>query len=132
MLNKALADAHRKGTVVRNVAALADAPSLRARRRAEIMPCDADQLAVFLDGIAAHPLYAAFHLAAHSGKRRREVLGLRWGDVDLEVGRLSVRQALVSVAYQVELSDVKTGYEGRPLMCDPAGWYQLPRRRRSA
>lgn len=41
MLNKALADAYRKGTIVRNVAALADAPSLRARRRAEIQAWDA-------------------------------------------------------------------------------------------
>jgi hypothetical protein len=32
MLNKALADAHRKGTVVRNLAVLADAPSVKARR----------------------------------------------------------------------------------------------------
>lgn len=119
MLNKALADAQRKGTVVRNVAALADAPSLKARRRAEIKAWDVDQLAVFLDGIAAHRLYAAFHLAAHTGMRRGEVLGLRWGDVDLEVGRLSVRQALVSVAYQVELSDVKTGSGRRTIDLDP-------------
>ena len=115
MLNKALADAHRKG----NVAALADAPSLKARRRAEIKAWDADQLAVFLDAIAAHRLYAAFHLSAHTGMRRGEVLGLPWGDVDLEVGRLSVRQALVSVAYEVELSDVKTGSGRRTIDLDP-------------
>lgn len=119
MLNKALADAHRKGTVVRNVAALADAPSLKARRRAEIKAWDVDQLAVFLDASAAHRLYAGFHLAAHTGMRRGEVLGLPWGDVDLEVGRLSVRQALVSVAYQVELSDVKTGSGRRTIDLDP-------------
>ena len=119
MLNKALADAHRKGTVVRNVAALADAPSLKARRRAEIKAWDVDQLAVFLDAIAAHRLYAGFHLAAHTGMRRGEVLGLPWGDVDLEVGRLSVRQALVSVAYEVELSDVKTGSGRRTIDLDP-------------
>lgn len=119
MLNKALADAHRKGTIVRNVAALADAPSLKARRRPEIKAWDADQLAVFLDGIAAHRLYAAFHLSAHTGMRRGEVLGLRWADVDLSTGRLSVRQALVSVAYQVELSDVKTGSGRRTIDLDP-------------
>jgi len=119
MLNKALADAYRKGTIVRNVAALADAPSLRARRRAEIQAWDADQLATFLDAIAAHRLYAAFHLSAHTGMRRGEVLGLPWGDVDLQVGRLSVRQALVSVAYEVELSDVKTGSGRRTIDLDP-------------
>jgi integrase len=119
MLNKALADAYRKGTVVRNVAALADAPSLRARRRAEIKAWDAEQLALFLDAVAVHRLYTAFHLAAHTGMRRGEVLGLPWSDVDLEAGRLSVRQALVSVAYEVELSDVKTGSGRRTIDLDP-------------
>ena len=41
MLNKAMADAYRKGTVVRNVVALADAPSLKARKRDEIKAWDA-------------------------------------------------------------------------------------------
>ena len=49
MLNKALGDAARKGTVVRNVVALADAPSLNARKRAEIKAWEIDQLAAFLD-----------------------------------------------------------------------------------
>lgn len=41
MLNKALADAQRKGIVVRNVVALADAPTLKGRRRGEIKAWDA-------------------------------------------------------------------------------------------
>jgi hypothetical protein len=44
MLNKALSDAARKGIVVRNVVALADAPSLQARKRPEIKAWDVDQL----------------------------------------------------------------------------------------
>jgi integrase len=119
MLNKALADAFRKGTVVRNVAALADAPSMKARRGSEIKAWDADQLGVFLDAIAGHRLYPAFHVAAHTGMRRGEILGLRWGDVDLDVARLSVRQALVSVAYEVDVSDVKTGSGRRTIDLDP-------------
>jgi len=30
-----------------------------------------------------------------------EILGLRWADVDLDAARLSVRQALVAVGYEV-------------------------------
>lgn len=41
--------------------------------------------------------------------RRGEVLGLRWRDVDMAACRLSVRQALISVAYDMQVSDVKTG-----------------------
>jgi len=99
MLHKAMADAHRKGTVVRNVVALADAPSLKARKRAEIKAWNEAELATFLDAVRSHRLQPAFHLAAHTGMRRGEVLGLRWGDLDLDAGRLSVSQALVSVAY---------------------------------
>jgi len=118
MLNKAMADAHRKGTVVRNVVALADAPSLKARKRGDVKAWDAQQLTVFLDAIRKHRLHPVFHLSAHTGLRRGELLGLRWGDLDLEAGRLSVRQALVSIAYEVQLSDVKTGASRRTIDLD--------------
>jgi hypothetical protein len=36
IIHKGLADAHRKGTVVRNVAALADAPKVDARKRGDL------------------------------------------------------------------------------------------------
>src|SRR3546814_18314709 len=51
MLNKAMADAQRKGLVVRNVVALADAPSQKSRPQGEIKAWDAAQLRVFLDAI---------------------------------------------------------------------------------
>jgi len=70
MLNKALGDAARKGTVVRNVAALADAPSLQARKRPEIKAWEIDQLVRFLDAIAPHRMAPAFYFAAHTGMRR--------------------------------------------------------------
>ena len=118
MLNKALGDAARKGTVVRNVVALADAPSLQARKRTEIKAWEIDQLIAFLDAIEAHRMGPAFFLSAHTGMRRGEVLGVRWRDIDLDEGRVSVRQALVSVAYEVSISDVKTGASRRTIDID--------------
>lgn len=118
MLNKALGDAARKGTVVRNVVALADAPSLQARKRPEIKAWDIDQLVRFLDAIDSHRMAPAFYLAACTGMRRGEVLGLRWRDVDLDAGQISVRQALVSVAYEMSISDVKTGTSRRTIDID--------------
>jgi integrase len=103
IIHKALADAHRKGTVVRNVAALADAPKVGARKRDGLKAWDAGQLGTFLEAIRSHRLHPAFHLAAHTGMRRGEVLGLRWCDIDFEAGRVSVRQALVSVAYDTNI-----------------------------
>jgi len=118
MLNKALGDAARKGTVVRNVVALADAPSLQARKRPEVKAWEVDQLVRFLDAIDAHRMAPAFYFAAHTGMRRGEVLGLRWRDLDLDASRVSVRQALVSVAYEVSISDVKTGTSRRTIDID--------------
>jgi integrase len=115
MLNKALSDAARKGTVVRNVVALADPPSLVARKRPEIKAWEIDQLVRFLDAIASHRLAPAFEFAANTGMRRGEVLGVRWRDIDLDAGRVAVRQALVSVAYKVSISDVKTGTSRRTI-----------------
>jgi integrase len=115
MLNKALSDAARKGTVVRNVVALADAPSLEARKRPEIKAWEIDQLVRFLDAISSHRMAAAFEFAANTGMRRGEVLGVRWRDIDFDAGRVSVRQALVSVSYKVSISDVKTGTSRRTI-----------------
>src|SRR4051812_31234551 len=52
--------------------------------------------------------------------RRGEILGLRWQDVGLERAQLSVRQALVSVAYTVTVSSPKTPRSRRSLALDPA------------
>jgi integrase len=119
IVHKALADAHRKGTVIRNVADLADPPKLSSRPKREMRVWNAEQLCSFLAGIEDHWLYAAFYLAANTGMRRGEVLGLRWKDVDLEGGRLSVRQAVVSVAYKMQVSDAKTGSGRRTIDLDP-------------
>jgi integrase len=51
--------------------------------------------------------------------RRGEVLGLRWSDVDLDTARLSVRQAVIIVAYEMQVSDVKTNMGRRTIdLCD--------------
>jgi integrase len=118
-LHKALADAMRKGSVVRNVAELADPPKLSSRKKREMRVWDAIQLRQFLDALEAHRLMPAYYLAANTGMRRGEVLGLRWIDVDLERARLSVRQAVVSVAYDVQIADVKTGSSRRTIDLDP-------------
>lgn len=74
MLRKALADACRKGTLQRNVATLADSP--KPVRDTAMRVWTPEQLVQFLDEIAEHRLATAFVVAAHTGMRRGEVLGL--------------------------------------------------------
>ena len=117
-LHKALADACRKGLVQRNVADQADAPRVR-HRSTTMRTWDAAQLRQFLDEISGHRLAPAFHLAAHTGMRRGEVIGLLWRDVDFEAARLSVHQAVVNVAYDKRVGDVKTDTGRRMIDLDP-------------
>ena len=118
ILHKALADAQRKGTVLRNVAALADPPKLSSSKKREMRVWNAGELRDFLLGVGGERAHAAFFLAAHTGMRRGEVLGLRWADMGLDKSRLSVRQAIISVAYEVKVSDVKTGTGRRTINLD--------------
>jgi integrase len=119
MLHKALADAARKGTILRNVAAVADPPRLSSAPRPEMNVWDAKQLRQFLQEISSHRLYPAFYLLATTGMRRGEVLGLRWSDVDLDGHLISVSRALVIVAYEPQLSDAKTGQGRRTIDLEP-------------
>jgi integrase len=116
ILHKALRDAERKGLVVRNVAAAADPPSAPAT---EMKTWTAAELRTFLTAMRGHRIGAAFVLAGTTGMRRGEILGLRWADVDLPRRRLSVRQAIVSVAYHVTTSTPKTARGRRSLALDP-------------
>jgi integrase len=59
-------------------------------------------------------------LAALTGMRRGEVLGLRWADLDLNNGWLAVRQTLVVVNNHIHVSQPKTARGRRRIALDPA------------
>ncbi len=107
ILHGALADATDLGLVAENPASRAKPPRLCPSSHETSVWC-ADDLHRFLRSIADEPLYPAVHLAALTGMRRGEILGLRWGDLDLPNRRLVVRHTLVSIAYEVHESTPKT------------------------
>jgi integrase len=107
-VHKVLADAVDAGLLSINPADRARPPKPRVAAQSEMKCWDAEQLAKFLVQVEGHRLQAAFHLAAMTGMRRGEVLGLRWHDIDFEAGRLAVRHTLVSVAYHLRDSTPKT------------------------
>ena len=119
IIRKALADAQRKGTVQRNVADLADPPKLSAAPKRPMKVWNAEQLREFLDGIEDHRWYPAIYLSSNTGMRRGEILGLRWEDIDLDGRVLSVRHAVLNVAYKIEISDVKTNSSRRTVDLEP-------------
>ena len=50
----------------------------------------AAELAQFLENARTHRLYPALHLAAHTGMRRGELVGLKWIDFDATGQRVSI------------------------------------------
>ena len=98
-INKMLHDSERKGLVMRNVARLANAPSLTtARSRGpEMHVWTPAELGSFLRSIEGNRNEALFRLMAMTGMRRSEVVGLRWSDVDLRASSLNVAQAATVV-----------------------------------
>jgi integrase len=90
-LRRALTEAVRDGRLGRNVAADASPPYVPHRSVDYLKPAEVRRL---LDATAAHEYGALYALAATTGLRLGELLGLRWQDVDLQAGTLSVRRTL--------------------------------------
>jgi len=111
IVRKALADAERKGLVVRNVALAVDPPRVTASPEQRCW--DEAQLRRFLREAKAHRLFPALRLAAMTGMRRGEVLGLRWSDVDLDGARLAVRRTASCAGYTVHITTNKTATSRR-------------------
>ncbi len=94
-LRSALASAKRTRLINYNPAVDLDLP--RASRP-KVRPWEPAELGAFLDSLGGHRLAPVFETIAATGLRRGEALGLRWDDVDLEVGVLVVRQQLLQVS----------------------------------
>jgi integrase len=118
MLHRAFRDAVRWRRLAVNPADAADPPKLTASKRKQMKTWTASQLQTFLAHVHDDRLYAAWAVAASTGMRRGEVLGLRWCDVDLDAGRLSVRQTLVTVGYRIAYGEPKTERGRRQLPLD--------------
>ncbi len=66
-------------------------------------------MAAFLAEAGSNDLFAFYRLAAATGMRRLELLGLRWSDVDLKAGLVKVREVAVLDGYEVTfVADTKT------------------------
>lgn len=118
IVHKALADAVDAGIIGANVAERAKPPRPDRSRAPKIQCWEPAELAAFLESVKGTRLEAAWRLAAMTGMRRGEVLGLRWCDVDLERSRIAVRNAIVSVAYEVLESSPKS-HQARVIDLDP-------------
>jgi integrase len=100
IVHKALADAVDDGLLKSNPAERAKAPKPGRASSHELRFWEPHQLAGFLEHVHGSALAPLWHLAAFTGMRRGEILGLQWADIDFERQRLSIRRNLVSIAYR--------------------------------
>jgi len=118
LLRKAYADAIRLGLATENPAELADPPSVRASRPHVRSPWSAAELGHFLRSARSDRFFAAYFLAAATGMRRGEVLGLRWTDIDFEERQLRVVQTIVEAGHKTMISEPKSDRSRRVIALD--------------
>ncbi len=108
VIRGALDVAVRRGLVTRNVALIARSPRLKAIQKTEAQSWTAEQLQTFLRAAVGHRLFPLLWLAAMTGMRRNEVLGLKWGDIDFKKKTISLNRGLVAIGYGVHQTCGKT------------------------
>jgi len=107
VLRAALNNAVREEVLPRNVAALLRVPKPRRRK---VKPWTVDEARKFLEAARTRrdPLYSAYVLILVLGLRRGEALGLRWEDVDLDGGELTVGWQIQRIRGQLLHRETKT------------------------
>jgi integrase len=116
VLRRALGQALRWGLVTRNVATLVDPPRVR---RAEVQPLTTGEARELLEAARGDRLEAIYTVALALGMRQGEILGLRWDDVDLDAGKIRVRNSLQRLGPGWELVEPKSA-RSRRTMAMPA------------
>ncbi len=116
-LHQALRAAWEDGDVTRNVTDLAK-KRLGKIDRTKPVTWTSDEVEAFLRHTASDRLSALWLLANTTGMRRGEILGLAWEAVDLDAGRMEIRQTLTTVEGVPVFGTPKSHRSVRPLRLD--------------
>jgi integrase len=119
VLRKALEDARRDRVLIGDNAAALASPMKQPHREAQHL--NAAQLATLIASVADHPLRGVIAVAAQTGMRQGEVLGLRWRDLDLDgpYPTLSIRGQLQHVDGKAAHVAPKTAKSARTIPLPP-------------
>ena len=112
----------KSGRLARNPAATAHPPTAKQAKSPEMHGMDRGA-AGRVPGLGARDGHAhdpAWHTLAHTGMRRGEVLALRWRDIDLDAGTVSVRRSAGMIRNAGEGAEVTEGdtKSGKPRVVD--------------
>ena len=91
LARRVLGHALRQGDIKRNPCDEIDAPKVAPKEAAILRP---EEIPVMLETLRGTALYPIAVVALGTGMRRGELCALTWGAVDLDAGKLEVRQSL--------------------------------------
>jgi integrase len=94
LLNAVLRHAVRNRKILSNPAELANRPKIPTAERTTL---NAEQLGRFVKAVKGHEYESLFILAAVTGMRQGECLGLQWDDIDFEAGTISIKRTLAQI-----------------------------------
>ncbi|MET7419138.1 type II toxin-antitoxin system prevent-host-death family antitoxin [Dactylosporangium sp. NPDC005555] len=86
--------------------------------REKVAVWTAEHLATFLNRVAADRLFAMWWLIALRGLRRGDAAGLRWCDVDLEHGTMTIAQQLTCIGHKILQGPPKNAASRRVVALD--------------
>jgi integrase len=112
IVHRAMETARAWGLLKDNPADHAKPPKVSHKETGMLQP---DQAAALLDRLRGKPLYLIASLLLGTGLRRNEALGLRWGNIDLEAGRLTVEQSLEQTTGRIGTKGPKTKHGKRTI-----------------
>ncbi len=116
VLQLVLACAAKNGTIARNAAAVHKPPKVEQTEIEILSPAQAEDVLTKLDG---HKLFPIASLALDTGMRRGEVLGLQWGDVDLDGGTVRVERSVEETKAGLRIKPPKTKRGRRNITLPP-------------
>lgn len=125
-LRRALNQGMKWGLIARNPATLVDPPKAE---RHEVEPMTPEEARRFLEGIKGHRFEALYLIALGVGLRQGEILAIRWADLDLGAGTLSVRNSIQRVNGKLKLVPPKGHHAVRALALPPTVVDRLRERR---
>jgi len=88
LLHKVLTRALKHNTLTRNVASLVSPPAVEQQEVEVLQP---EQVSAVLESLQGHTLLPIVSLALATGMRRGELLGLQWGDIELDAAKPFLR-----------------------------------------
>ena len=105
LLHRVFSHAVKWGMVTTNPVAAAEPPRVQ---RTEIEILAPDQIKVVLHALRGRRLYGVALVGLATGMRRGEIVALRWGDIDLDAGKIRVERSLEQTNAGLAFKEPKT------------------------